>query len=263
MPRKPGVTDDAIIKMYKSGTPFKVMTAEIGLTDRAIRNVLYKHNVEMNREQYSGQPRKHAVNEDFFKVWSHDMAWVVGLFLTDGHVHNDTNTVSISQKDERILKLVAKMMDADYVLAPFGPTKKTPTLLINSKVIKNDLGNFGILPNKSRNVPFPTMPDKYLPSFIRGVIDGDGWVQKTGYVMNITTASKSFADGLLNVFKSWNLRSEITEELTKNEKPVFRVWVKGKESLPILARIIYNNIDKGQYVFSKRKLMSQRIKCSK
>ena len=71
-------------------------------------------------------------------------------------------------------------MEADYVLAPIGPTRLTPTLMINSynsKEIKKDLEQFGISSNKSLTVPFPDVPKEFLPSFVRGVIDGDGWVQ--------------------------------------------------------------------------------------
>lgn len=78
---------------------------------------------------------------------------------------------------------------------------------------------------------------------IVGLIDGDGWVQKRGYVMNITTGSQSFAHGLLTVFKTWKLRSEITTELTKTNKIIYRVWVKGKYDLPKLASIIYENVN--------------------
>ncbi|MGB2991115.1 MAG: hypothetical protein WBB47_00635 [Paenisporosarcina sp.] len=58
MPRNPGITDETIIGMYKSEMSFKEMVTIIGLSDRAIRNVLYKHGISMNREQFSGQPRK-------------------------------------------------------------------------------------------------------------------------------------------------------------------------------------------------------------
>ena len=50
--------------------------------------------------------------------------------------------------------------------------------------------------NKSLTVPFLYVPEEYLPSFVRGVIDGDGWVDNEGDTMNITTRSKLFADGL-------------------------------------------------------------------
>ncbi|WP_338786445.1 LAGLIDADG family homing endonuclease [Metabacillus sp. FJAT-53654] len=258
MPRKPGVTDENIIQMYKSGMKFKEMIAIIGLSDRAIRNVLYKHGVEMNREQSSGQPRKHKVNEDFFKVWTHEMAWVLGLFITDGCVHKQLNSITISQKNEDILRLIANYMQADYVLALTYKTRSTPTLIINSKEIKSDLEKLGINANKSLTVPFPSVPHEFLPSFIAGVVEGDGWVQKRGYVMNITTGSIQFAEGLLSVFQTWNLRSEITTEFTQAGNPIYRVWVKGKFTLPELAKIIYNDSIK-PYDSYKKDSMSQRL----
>ena len=256
MARNPGITDENIINMYKSGMPFKEMVPIIELTDRAIRNVLYKHGVEMNREQSSGQPRKHKVNEAFFKVWTHEMAWVLGMFITDGCVSRNTHSITFSQKDENILRKIAEYMDADFVLAATGKTRQTPTLIINSKEIKKDLKELGILDNKSLNVPFPDIPNEFLPSFVRGVIDGDGWVQKTGYVMNITTASIQFAKGLLAIFHSWDLRSEITTEVSKANHKIYRVWVKGKYELPKLAKIIYENISNHNYILHKKVKMT-------
>lgn len=240
MPRKLGITDDLIIQMYKSGMPFKEMIPIIGLSDRAIRNVIYKHGIEINRKQFSGQPRKHKVNEDFFKIWTHEMAWVLGLFITDGCVNKNIHSISFSQKDERILRLIADYMGAEYILAPIRPTRLTPTLIINSKEIKMDLEKLGITANKSFTVPFPIVPEEYLPSFVRGVIDGDGWVQRKGYVMNVTTCSSFFAEGLLSVFQSWMLRSEITTETSQSGNLIYRVWIKGKFELPKLANLIYN-----------------------
>lgn len=255
MTRKPGITDDLIIQMYKNGMAFKEMVPIIGLSDRAIRNVIYKHGIEMNREQFSGQPRKHKVNEDFFKVWTHEMAWVLGLFITDGCVNKQIHNISFSQKDEHILRLIAENMEADYILAPTGPTRHTPTLIINSKEIKIDLEKLGITANKSFTVPFPNVPEEFLPSFIRGVIDGDEWVQSKGYVMNITTCSIHFAEGLLSVFQSWMLRSEITTETNQSSNSIYRVWVKVKLELPKLASIIYNNISTCYFSYKKEKMI--------
>lgn len=259
MPRNPGVTDDAIIHMYKIGIPYKEMEPITGISDRAIRNVLHKHKIPLNREQYSGQPRKNKVNEDFFKVWTHEMAWVLGLFVTDGHVNKSLHTIYFSQKDERILKLIAKYMEADYVMAPTGSTRSTPLLIINSKVIKKDLEDLGIIAHKSLTVPFPNVPEDLMASFVRGVIDGDGWVQKTGYVMNVTTGSRIFAEGLLSVFHSWQLRSEITTTVSSASNLIYRVWVKGKNELPKLAKIIYNDATDDNFIIYKRQRMSQRL----
>ncbi|MGM7634994.1 LAGLIDADG family homing endonuclease [Bacillus sp. Hm123] len=255
MPRNPGITDEMIIKLYKEGVSYKEMLPIVGLSDRAIRNVLHKHGVKVKS---SGQPRKHKVNEDFFKVWTQEMAWVLGLFATDGTIHSNTHSISLTQKDERILRLVATCMEADYVLAPVAPTRSTPTLIINSKEIKQDLKKMGITPNKSLTVPFPHVPNEFLPSFIRGVVDGDGWVQKTGYVMNITTGSKHFAEGLNDVFKKWNLNTETTLTVSQTGKTIYRVWVKGKYELPKLAEIVYANAG-DHYVIYKRERMIQHV----
>jgi hypothetical protein len=258
MARNPGITDEEIIQLYKSGRPFKEITPVVGLSDRAIRNIMYKHGIEMNRKKSSGQPRKHNVNEDFFKIWSHEMAWVLGLMITDGTVHKQNHCVTLSQKDERILQLVAGYMNADYVLSKGGRTQKTPTLLINSKEIKKDLGELGVTARKSLIVPFPKVPLEFLPSFIRGVIDGDGWVQKRGYVMNVTTGSVLFAEGLLAVFQSWNLRSEITIEMSQAGNQIYRVWVKGKTELPKLAKIIYKDAETN-FIQYKKDYMVQHV----
>ncbi|RSK27171.1 hypothetical protein EJF36_09930 [Bacillus sp. HMF5848] len=256
MARNPGITDEIIITMYKSHMPYKKMVSISGLSDRAIRNVLYKYDVKMNREQSSGQPRIHHVNENFFKVWTNEMAWVLGLFITDGTVSNSNHSISFTQKDERILRLVAKYMEADYVLAASGKTRQTPTLVINSKEIKQDLEKIGITSNKSTSVPFPNVPKEYLPSFVRGVIDGDGWVDKEGYTMNITTASPYFANSVLDVFRSWDLRCEIKLTQGDSKTIIYRVFVKGRNSIKRLAQIIYRGVD-DNLVYYKRDYMLQ------
>lgn len=256
MPRHKGVTDEDIISMYKSGMPYKEMIPMIGLTARGILKVIYKHGVPINRKQRSGQPRKHKVDEDFFKTWSHEMAWVLGMFITDGTVSRKTNSISFAQKDEKILHLIADYMNADYILSPFGPTKKTPSLVINSKKICNDLEKIGIAANKSLTVPFPDVPEKYLPSFVRGVIDGDGWVDPEGYTMNITTGSKIFADKLEAIIQLWDLKTNTTCIISQANNPIYRVWIRGKKSLVRLVGIIYNH-EIGNLISYKRLNMSQ------
>lgn len=165
------------------------------------------------------------------------MAWVLGLIVTDGCLNKDYYTISIAQKDTDILRKVSKVMDSDFVLNK----NQTPSLLLNSKIMYKDLEEKGITPNKSLTTKIPDIPEKYVPHFMRGVIDGDGWVQERGYVMNITTASIDFANGLYNIFNHWHLQTEITTYETIKNKPYYRVWVKGKTSIQALAKIIYND----------------------
>ena len=232
-----GMTDEKIIELYKNGLPYEELCPMIGLSDRAIRNIIKKHGIE---KRSTGRPRIHQVNERFFQTWSAEMAWVLGLLLTDGHVSKTYQSIYLSQKDEELLRKVGILMGAEPVIAKPSGTRTIPMLIINSKIIKADLERLGMTTAKSYTVIFPEVPEAYLPAFIRGVIDGDGWVQNRGYVMNVTTASKPFAEGLHSVFKQWELRSEITTEITMRNKFIYRVWVKGKKDLPKLASIIYD-----------------------
>ena len=222
MPRKKNISDNDIIQLYLDGASSGVLSEYSGLTMRAIRNLLHKHNIPIRK---IGQPRKHQLNESFFKEWSNEMAWVIGLIITDGCLSKDQYTISIAQKDTEILRKVAKLMDSDFVLTK----NKTPSLLLNSKIMYKDLEKRGITHNKSLTTKIPDIPEKYLPHFIRGVIDGDGWVQDRGYVMNITTASIKFANGLYDIFNSWNLKTEIKTYENMNKKRIIEFGLKVKQ----------------------------------
>jgi DNA-binding transcriptional regulator WhiA len=165
--------------------------------------------------------------------------------------------LSITQKNISILKMIAAYMDFDFSLIKPGKTLTTPTMKINSLKIVNDLAKLGITTKKSHIVPFPDVPKVYLPSFIRGIIDGDGWVQDRGYVMNVTSASVNLAKRLLSVFQSWGLRSEITNEKTKTNRTVYRIWVKGKDDIVKLSEIIYKDCN-DDIVSYKKDRMTQR-----
>lgn len=233
--------------MYKDGVSSTELAELFGLTTRGVRYILNIENVEMNS---TGQPRKRKVNEDFFKVWSNEMAWVLGMFLTDGCMSGSSFSISFAQKDTSILDKIEKAMDADCYRTIPTETRNTPSIVINSKKIYNDLLELGMSPAKSLTVGMTDVPEEFMPSFVRGVIDGDGWVQDRGYVMNVTSGSIEFANGLYEVFKSWDLNTSVIQEGV-----YYRIWVKGKQDIINLHNIIYDDSD--LYVVKKKARMIQ------
>lgn len=229
---------------------YKELTVLAGISDRGIRDVLEKHEIP-KRARY----RKYKVNEDFFKTWSNEMAWILGLFVTDGHIYHELQAISFVQKDEDILRLVAKYMEADYRVYK---NNRIPQFMIGSKTMKNDLMDMGIFSRKSNTILFPDIPQQFMSHFIRGVIDGDGWVQTTAYTMNVTTGSEDFANGLLDVFESWELNSYIKKHETPSGRDIFRVFVSGKNDVAKLASIVYKNCG-DCFVSAKRLRMSLRL----
>ena len=69
--------------------------------------------------------------------------------------------------------------------------------------------------------------------------------------------SLKFADGLLKVFQSWNLKSDITEIKTQNGNVIYRIWVRGKLELQKLSEIIYKEANSEEFHIYKRVYMTQ------
>jgi DNA-binding transcriptional regulator WhiA len=161
------------------------------------------------------------------------MAYVLGFILTDGCIAG--NTITIAQKDPEILERIKTAVDCT---APIKRRKNGKyhihTLSISRKSMVEDLAAFGIGEKKSLTVGLPYIPTEYLPHFIRGVVDGDGWVQDRGYVMNVTSGSFEFARALTDVFINEGLNARLAED-----GPVYRIWVSGKEDVLRLGEWIY------------------------
>lgn len=221
---------DEIVAMYIGGQSTREISEQVGVSTRQVRNVLHKRGITLRGKRRTDG---YKVNEDFFKTWSSEMAYVLGFVFTDGNVSG--NAASISQKERNILDKINNIMESTYVIRErANGVNPIFTLTIHRKEVVEDLARLGITEGKSRTMDFPDVPDEYLSHFIRGVIDGDGWIQDRGYVMNVTNASDSFSRNLLDIFIRRGLRGRITRQGNAN-----RVWVSGKQDVINLAEWIY------------------------
>jgi len=88
--------------------------------------VSYGHWLGNNHVQ--GCPRKHRVNESFFKTWSHDMAYILGFWFADGNIGRFKNTgyhfkITQHKNDAYILSSILNRMNAeDYESLARKPT---------------------------------------------------------------------------------------------------------------------------------------------
>ena len=57
----------------------------------------------------SNNARKYHINQDYFKSWSHNMAYVLGLWFADGCIYGGKMfDITLHNKDKYILKKVAE-----------------------------------------------------------------------------------------------------------------------------------------------------------
>lgn len=125
-----------------------------------------------------GVPVFKKINKNFFKIWSPEMAYVLGFFAADGYItinKRGGHFFCFQIKEKGVLVKFRKLLDSEHKIAErnnsFG---KTYRWQVGSKEMCQDLDNLGFGQQKTFRLVIPEMPFDCLPHFIRGYFDGDG-----------------------------------------------------------------------------------------
>ncbi len=142
-----------------------------------------------------GRPPRRA---DFFRVWTPEMAYILGLWWTDGCMRIKANTgaheILIASNDRDHLEAIGQLVGENYYLQKVSTQSNTYVISFCSKEMYQDIEKHGGTPRKSRTIGFPTVPPELLPHFVRGVVDGDGTLAWNGDrpVLQVYSGSKPF-----------------------------------------------------------------------
>jgi hypothetical protein len=134
------------------------------------------------------------IPNDFFKVWTADMAYLLGYWWADGGMLRTPQSwrVTFTSKDSEHLQRIALTIGVGKVV----PTNNACyRLTLYRKSIYDDLLELGGTPNKSLTASWYAPPPEFLRHFVRGFIDGDGslyWLSKA-----ITSIPRLEANGTL------------------------------------------------------------------
>lgn len=139
-------------------------------------------------------------NENFFKEWNREMAYVLGFFAADGSMYRTkrgTHFIEFQITDRNLLYEIRKILGSNHKISIRNRGEGYKTiyrLQIGSKGIFNDLSAHGFTQNKSKIMRLPALlPQKYLAHFIRGYFDGDGNVHFGIYMRKVRkTQTQSF-----------------------------------------------------------------------
>ena len=162
------------------------------------------------------------INDNFFSIWSPEMAYVLGLVATDGCISR-FGTVSLCINDKDLLETVKKAMGSEHQIKYYGRQEGLYSFIFSRQSLVEDLKRVGIFPNKSLTIQFPDVPDAFLIDFIRGVFDGDGSVffEKRSPELPIrasfVSGSKSFIETLETRLQALGMpKRSIYQQKTKN-----------------------------------------------
>ena len=165
------LTEDEEIEVFeerKSGLKRKDILDKWGISMRSYTNIMSKFGV-VTRWRY--------FNIDYFeKIDTEDKAYFLGFIIADGAISNNSNNISIIQKDPYILYEFKKYIEfSGDIYLPYKD-RNVCTINFSSSKTKNDLSKLGVFPNKTYTIKYPDIPEELQNHFIRGVFDGDGCI---------------------------------------------------------------------------------------
>lgn len=166
-----------ICLLYKSGMTIREISEKLSSSKNIVLNCLRRYKVP-RREAKDRSYRKHQLKIDFFeKIDTEEKAYFLGFIYADGNLSKNQAQISISLQniDFYILERMANLIySSDPTFYKCG-SNSTGFSFFDKKIYK-DLLNFGLHPNKSLTLTFPTnlIENEFLNHFIRGYFDGDG-----------------------------------------------------------------------------------------
>lgn len=150
---------------------------------KQIADFCRSHRIRMRKttksefsELQSKRARKYNIDQDYFKMWSRNMAYMFGFWFADGCIYGERMfDITVHKKDKYILKRFAEELGFEGKLYDYVD-RQAARINFSCKTIYDDIVALGGKECKSLDCTFPKVPQEYLHDFIRGYFDGDGCV---------------------------------------------------------------------------------------
>lgn len=161
---------------------YREMSKILNVSDSTISYQAIKLGFNKGSGNYSPK-HIYKIDENYFKRWSSNMAYIIGFVLADGNISLNMRhyrlSISLQKQDENILQQIKKELQSEHLITYRNIKTKNKlyescSLTIDNKNIINTLIKLGITPRKSYNDIVPDIPKKYKYDFLRGYFDGDG-----------------------------------------------------------------------------------------
>lgn len=196
-----------------------------------------------------------------FEIMSHDKAYFLGFFSADGSNEGRSISIQLQERDDYILQDFQNFFESEGYYANFQSGNRVieckdglhyySRLRISSSNLCKELSSIGLHPNKTYNIRMPLIEDRYMPDYLRGLIDGDGnlYERRKYLQIEIISASKVFIEDVADwIIQNTSIRSK---SINKHGS-VFRIQFYGNESKE-LCDLIYNT-PSSLYLIRKRNI---------
>lgn len=218
------------------------------------------------------QENKYKLNENFFKIWTADMAYILGFIYADGYLKKNNKCfgigIGLSSKDRYILEKFLNKLECNCPIFDFKKIQKSGYISDISKIeiysnkFSESLEELGVIKNKSCIITWPEkLPEIFKYDFIRGFMDGDGCVGINYRKDKISSLRLAFVGGetflkslLKEINKDFNTKINFSKtKFIETKNTNFGKIEFTKDTKNILDKIYENVNNKKSELFLKRK----------
>ena len=192
--------------------------------------------------------RLYNLNEKYFDVIdSEDKAYWLGFLYADGCI-NERNKhyniiLDLQHSDKEHIANFLKCIESEHPIYEYSKNgKKYAKISIGSKHMFNSLCELGCIPNKTyEKIKMPDINDELKIHFIRGFLDGDGWISLKKHTKGASIGMVSNYKDILVDIQSFLEKNNIYSLLREEKKGHFTLNIgKSVEQVKFL-KLIYNN----------------------
>jgi len=199
--------------------------------------------------------------------WSANFAYAIGLIATDGCLYKDGRHINLTSKDREQIKNFQKSLGINLNIGRksngYNKVKKYYVVQIGDVKFYEFLISIGITPAKSKTLGQVTVPKEYFFDFLRGVLDGDGYVHsyfdprwRSSFLWYLGFCSASLE------FLSWirselRIRLRIEGHITMSKRSSCMQLKYAKTEAAILVKYLYCN--KKSLYLSRKRLKIKKI----
>lgn len=233
------------MKYINEGKSLRKVAEEMGVSNATVYKYLTKYGIEVRSKTQSRKlhfENNETVNSDFFRTMSPELAYILGLWITDGCAY-ERGSYSIGLKDKDVIEWVAKTIgykNKIWEITEKLNTSKRYYIQFTNQAVKEVFDHYGIVPKKSFITQIPDIPKEFMPHFMRGVFEGDGSIgkYKWSYSVSIVGASEEFIKGVKSVLEK-EIGGDRSIKVDKRGNGLYLYYIYGKEAINNFGDWIY------------------------
>ena len=257
---------DKVVKLYQENKSINQISKELNISWDTVKKDLLLRDITITKRNNQFQ-NSNVSNTLFQEINDSNSAYWLGFLYADGSIRKDRNEIclELQEKDIKAVQDFHKYCNNNNTIRKHIIKRNNKEYVsyvssFSNQQVKNNLIKLGCVPQKSLILTCPTeqqVPQDFIYDFVRGYIDGDGYIQydfnKHRYRI-VIAGTKDFLVGIMNRCK-WFEYCIITPDKNSN---IYTLTLSNKENVLKQLEKLYENsyyhLDRKFEIYSKAKL---------